>query len=557
MTDLLTYINVNLLGLKPFHLNVVKVPLITLSILTVIWLLVDRRAGQRLASWSSRFEAAPPKTHRYLAFVLIAVWTAFLCFLKIQQHVWMKTGIDLAIYTNVAWHMVHGPIFYDAILYQNILGGHFSPIYLVIGAFYRLYEHPATLMVIQSLGLGVGAIALYLIALRHLGRSVWAVVVLLLYLSHSYLHIAHHIEFHTNLLAIPTLLWMLYFVDRGNQAMVLLLAALALSIEEVLPPAVVGVGLYLAAFRPGMRIVGWVCAVTAAVYFVVVVGIVMPAINQEPGGHLLWVRYSHLGASFGDALLNIALHPFWALGQALMEGSKWYYVLAFFGSLAFIPLLAWRQVWLTAPPLLMMLFNQSPSQYKLGFHYSATALPLLYYGLVYGMGKARELLRNWLPAAENHLRIACGILALLVGFNVSQSPGYDLAHVDPPYVTAARTAISAIPDGASVAGSGYIVAQLANRHLICYIAWEPGKLCKWGAPEFVILELTEENNARVPQARQYKYLETLVTDLGYTVVQWRNDIVVLHGQERLGPEFAPTTPDYSSNARSGRARMMG
>ncbi len=542
---------------KPIHLNMVKVPLLVMIGLMLLWLAVDRRAGQRLAVWSSQFEAMRPETQRRLMLTLIVIWTAFLCYLKIQQHVLMKTGMDLAYYANVAWHMVHARSFYVALFDQSTLGLHFSPIYLVIGAFYRLYEHPATLMVIQSLGLGAGAVALYLIAVRRLGYSIWAVAVLLLYLSHSYLHIAHHFQFHTKVLAIPTILWMLYFVDRSHRTMVLVLAALALSIEEAVAPAVVGVGLYLAAFRPGMRIVGCVCAVAAGLYFVVVVGVVMPDINRESSGHLLWARYAHLGPSFGEALTNIALHPLWALDQALVKGSRWYYATAFFASLGFLPLLAWRQALLTVLPLLIMLINQSPSQYKLGFHYSAPALPLLYYTLVYGMEKFRELFRSWTAGLETRLRLGSGIFALLVGFNVTQTPGYDLAHVDLRYLEAARIARSAIPDGASVAGSGYIVAQLANRHLVCYIAWEPGKLCTWGAPEFVILELGEKLYPNISLARQYKYLESLVAGLGYTVVQWSNDIVILHGKERLGPEFAPTTPDYLSNARPELGRMTG
>lgn len=543
MGSLALHLHDIVVGGKPVHFNIVKTPLIAIAAMILLWLLVDRRAGQRLASWSSRFDATSPGTQRRLMLALIVAWTAFLCYLKVQRHVWLRTGFDLSIYTNVAWHMVHGPAFYDAMLDRNILGGHFSPIFLLIGVFYRLYEDPSTLMVIQSLGLGAGAVALYLIAVRQLGHSGWAVAVLLLYLSHSYLHIAHNTEFHTIMLGIPTLLWMLYFVDRGNRTMVLLLAVLALSIEEVLSAAVVGTGLYLAAFRPGMRIVGWLCAVTAAVYFILVIGVVMPAFNNEVGGHILWGRYAYLGASFGEALVNIAFHPLWALEMAFVKDSKWYYVLAFFGSLGFLPLLAWRQAWLTAPPLLMMLFNQNPTQYKLGFHYSAAALPLLYYALAYGMVTGREVLQQWAPSPPVHLRLACGIIALLVGFNVSQSPGYGLSRIDPEYVAKARGVLSAIPREASVAATGFLVAQLANRHLICWVQWEPNRLCKWGAPEFVILELAEKEDTRIQLARRYKYLESLVTGRGYAVVQWRNDWVILHGKERLGPEFAPTSPD--------------
>ncbi len=517
----------------------VKVGLIALAGLTLLWLLADRRSGQRLARWSSSLERAPQQTHRGLAFVLIVAWTVILCFVKVQQQALIQTGFDLAIYANVAWHMVHGPIFYDAIFDRNILGGHFSPIYLLLGLFYEVYPHPATLMVVQSLGLGLGAVAVYLIAVRRLGYSLWPFGALALYCAHSYLHIAHAKDFHTTLLAIPVLLWMVYGVECGRRVVVVLLGALALTIEEGVPPAVAGVGLYLIAFRAPLRIVGWVCLLMATAYFFVVTAVMMPLLSK-PGSHLLWDRYAHLGGSVKEALINLVTHPLWAVQQAVIVDNKWFYLLAFFGSLGFVPLLAWRESLLTTLPLLAMILSRNPGQYKLGFHYAAPALPYLYYAMVHGVRVARKHLSVWIPSMEIRSRVAVGVVAALVGFNVSQFPSYDLTRIDHDYVIAARQVLSVIPDGASVAASGALVPQLVNRHLVCYVQWEPGRLCEWGAPTFVMLDLGERRSQAVPLSMRRQYVTSLVNGLGYVIVRDQGDFVILQGRERLGHEFAPS-----------------
>ena len=241
---------------------------------------------------------------------------------------------------------------------------------------------------------------------------------------------------------------------------------------------------------------------------------------------MLWDRYAHLGGSLREAVINLLTHPLWAVQQAIMVDRKWYY------------LLAWRESLLTALPLLAMVFSQNPGQYKLGFHYSAAALPLLYYAFVHGLRIVRERLVMWIPARDARSRVVTAAVAVLVGFNVSQSPSYDLTHIDHEYVAAVQKTLSAIPEGASVAATGALVPQLVNRHLVCYVKWTPGQLCEWGAPAFVVLDLGRRL-PEIPLPTRERYLHSLVDGLGYTIVRQQDDLVILHGQERLGAQFAP------------------
>ena len=89
-------------------------------------------------------------------------FTAVLIYLRVRQYFELQTMYDMTVEANVAWHMVHGPWFFNAIDNDSFLGGHFSPVFVLIGLVYRFAEHPITLLGIQSVAFGLGSVAVYL-----------------------------------------------------------------------------------------------------------------------------------------------------------------------------------------------------------------------------------------------------------------------------------------------------------------------------------------------------------------------------------------------------------
>src|SRR3989442_12312456 len=71
-------------------------------------------AGQRLASWSSRFDAMSPDTQRRLRLALIVPRTPFLCYLKDHRLVRLMTWLDPNRDANVAWLMIQGTLSFDS-----------------------------------------------------------------------------------------------------------------------------------------------------------------------------------------------------------------------------------------------------------------------------------------------------------------------------------------------------------------------------------------------------------------------------------------------------------
>jgi len=78
----------------------------------------------------------------------------------------------------------------------NYIGDHFSPIFYLVVPFYALYPDAKTLLVLQSLALGIGAIPVYLLARSKTGSAPLAVVLSIVYLLYPALHGVNTFDFH-------------------------------------------------------------------------------------------------------------------------------------------------------------------------------------------------------------------------------------------------------------------------------------------------------------------------------------------------------------------------
>jgi uncharacterized membrane protein len=478
MADLLTYVNITWLGLKPFHLNLFKAGIIILCVAAGMGLFLSKATVKQMMAVVVRLNSMSMSQHRKAAWMLGAAFAAFLIHLRIRQYFELQTMWDMAVEANVAWHMVHGPWFFNSLDNDSFLGGHFSPVFVLIGLAYRLVEHPLTLLVIQSVALGIGAVAVYYLALLRCIHSSLACVAVLLYVSNPYVHHGNAHDFHLSPLTIPAVLWMLVFVESGKQGLAAAAAFLAFSIEESILLPLAGCGLYLAAFRPGWRLFGTGLALCAVIYFVLIIKVVFPIFSPYPE-LFFWHRYANLGTDLTDALIHLLRNPIWAGYETLFARNQYVYLLYFLVSVAFLPLFAWREACLLVVPLSIMFLSQNAGMNKLGFHYSVPALPFLFFGVVHGLSNVVRLIERRWSSAQLRWNIVLAGMLFLIALNTYRSPGYDIGATDPKYSAAAFEIASLVPSDAGVATDVRLAPLLINRHRICKTNVIAGALCDW------------------------------------------------------------------------------
>lgn len=548
MVDLLTYINVNLLGVKPFHLNFFKSGIIIFCILTGVWLLASKAITTHAIAMVARLNSMGVYRHRVFAWSLGSIFTAFLVYLRFRQYFELQTMWDMAVEANVAWHMVHGPWFFNSLDNTSFLGGHFSPVFLLIGLVYRLIEHPLTLLVIQSVAFGLGAVAVYYLALLRCHQAALALLAVALYMVNPYIHHSNAHDFHMSPLAIPSVLWMFVFIESGKQGLAATAAVLAFSVEESILLPLAGFGLYLVAFRPGWRIFGVVLATCAVAYFCLIIKVLFPIFSPNHG-LFFWDRYANLGTDLNDALLHLLGSPLWAAMETLVSRNQYVYLLYFLIPVAFLPLFSWREACLIAIPLSIMFLSQNSGMNKLGFHYSAPTLPFLFFGVVHGLARvARFVEDKWLLTHQRWSVIFAAVL-FMTALNTYRSPGYDIGATDPKFSASAFQSVSLVPSEASVATDVRFAPLLINRHHICKIGAIPGVLCDWTiaggsapsdqeagnrgteprwVPEYVLIGL-EPGNTPIMKVQQHReYIAWLTTVQGYEEISTQNGIMLFH-----------------------------
>jgi uncharacterized membrane protein len=536
MVDLLTYVNVNVLGLKAFHLNLFKGGMIALLVTIGVSILATDRAFQRLLYFARRLNAATLQQQYMMGWGVGAVFTGFLIYLRVRQYFELQTMYDMTVEANVAWHMVHGPWFFNSLDHDSFLGGHFSLVFVLIGAIYRWAEHPITLLIIQCLALGGGAVAVYYLALaRQITTSV-ALLAMGLYMFNPYIHHISAHDFHLSPLAIPSILWMLYFIDSTQRWKAGMMALLSFTVEESILLPLVGVGLYLVAFRPQWRMFGLGLAFLSLTYFVVITKVLMPMF--VPGqGLFFWDRYANLGSSLHDAIRHLLSHPVWAATEALIRRNQYVYLLYFLLPVVFLPLLSLQEAALIIAPLTIMFLSQDPGMYKLGFHYSALALPFLFYGVVYGLSKLPNY-QFWPRLWHKHGRIVLSGVFLLLALNTYRSPGYDLGQTDPQFASSAFELSRLVPPDASVATDLRFGPLVANRHHICRISARPGEVCVWQVevlsgpnwtkplwePQYILIGAEPGKTTTEKSNEQAQYAKWLTGSKGYQEIRSENGI---------------------------------
>lgn len=246
----------------------------------------------------------------------------------------------------------------------------YLPLYALV---YALWPSPATLLVIQSLGLLAGAavFACYWRA-ANAGSTIWAWLVYLLALPVWYSNLFDfHFE-HLLFVFIP-----LFFLTAGHYrgrfrpVLLVLVAAAIAAVKEPYALTAAMLGLYLC-LRRREWLTGLLILALSAGYFLVVTQVVIPYFSGGDELGVLWAEaYGHLGRTPSEMAVTLAKAPLLALGTLVDDGGKIAYVAALVAGLALLPLLAPREAMVALPVLLPSLLSHNPNHYAIGHQYTA------------------------------------------------------------------------------------------------------------------------------------------------------------------------------------------
>jgi len=439
-----------------------------------------------LRRWLGRRLSSPPS---WLPITLVTgiylSYSASLARFALIDHrnIWTQV-FDLGIYDNILWRTLHGDFLGSSVIpYGKHWAAHFDPILALLVPIYALAPNAETLLIVQAFWLGLGVFPLYLLA-KHRLRSRWVGVVLaLLYALHPALHGVNMFDFHSLALAIPLMMWAVYFVSRRSLWLWPTLALL-LACREDMALLSCFIGAYALLERRPRTALTIICVsltYLAFVKFAVMADSGLMMSGDKVYGYAAFYSEMIPIADEGvrGLLLNLVSNPIHAL-QVLCKEEKLRFLVQLFLPLLFLPLVGGRARVLWLYGLVFIGLASRPNMFALNFQYSSVLFPMLFMATpeaLARLGENRRLegagisTRRLRPALLTGMLMASLLVSWKFGVFVENDAfmaGWQPLTREPDErmrlrADRVREMVAAIPADAKVSATSEIGPQLSNR----------------------------------------------------------------------------------------------
>jgi len=431
-----------------------------------------------------------------VVWIFVAAYIILFSFLSIiRYYSFITNAWDLGELSQSMWTTLHGGgIFQNNVVFDSEFHVHFRPILFLLLPIYAIFESPVTLLVLQSILIGLAAVPLYWIAKQEL-KSKIAIVFPILYLLYPALHGVNWFDFHPESF-VPLFIFLAFFYYKNNKfSRYFLFVVLALMTKEDVSLVVISLGLYFLILNRKSLFKHPVSKEVLMPLATVCIGVIWLAASLriiqyflQAGGYGALTsggyvhtknEYARLGGDGGllNVIKTIVTNPV-LFFQVLFSdyGTKLIYLIALFLPVAFLPLLDYSAI-LFLPSLLEFLLASSPNYYSIYYQYPSLLIPGIFIAAIYGMKRLRCLkplnhagtfnLRRLYKHSKLFLLslglISVAIFSLFPG--ITQNPGawnFGALGFGHHNMLLFRS-ISYIPANASVLTQGDIFPQVSDR----------------------------------------------------------------------------------------------
>ncbi|HEY4385220.1 MAG TPA: DUF2079 domain-containing protein [Ktedonobacteraceae bacterium] len=544
-------------------------------------------------------EPMPRSRLFWLGFGMVTVIVLLFCsyftlYMLTQHDAFLTNAEDLGIMDQAIWNTVHGDMLHMTIC--NIISDtncvtpagytrfaiHFEPILFPISWIYFFWPSPKTLLVIQTVVVGLGAYPAFLLARLRLRSEMAGVAIALLYLLYPALQQAVVYDFHAVTLAAAFLMFMFYFMYTRRTVWMFVFALLAMACKEEMPLVILMFGLWIFVFQRRWKSALGLIALSGA-WFALSFGYIIPHFSPT-GKHLLISRYNgatDLVKQYG--ILHLLRHPHLFLQPYLLDYSHAAYLHILLAPAGYIPLpgdlpslyLLFFAPWIVVislPSFVINLLSSSDNMYSGLFQYNAEIVPVLVFAAIEAMvlilwvaqlvlarlsaWKSAKVTENEAALEvprrrwENSRMLQSGLLVLLISFSVFSAMRLDFTfHGQMPFAYGyqwpqetkhsdlAQKFIDMIPAGASVSAQTKLVPHLSQRKYIYMFPYGVDH----AESEYILLDVTGDVYPFYGSTDYIREVKTVLRSGKYGIEAAQDGYLLLK-RGLPAPSLAPYTP---------------
>lgn len=282
------------------------------------------------------------KYHYPLLWLMIGLYIITFSSICIYKYInFGYNGLDLAIFNQVFYNSAHGQLFVSSIHEPSYLGDHFKPIILLLLPFYLLYQSPITLLIIQTIFLGLAAWPLYLIAKKIFQKPQYYLLMPFAYLFNPFIHNINLYEFHLVPISIFLIFFAYYFYQKEKFYPFITFIILALMTREDVTLFIFCFALFILVdcYKKKKKILwSWVATLLILSIFWFLAALKIIASFNPGGNYKFLFYYSWLGNSIPEIIKNIFVHPLIIINH-LLTYTNLEMILGFLTPFLFLPLL--------------------------------------------------------------------------------------------------------------------------------------------------------------------------------------------------------------------------
>jgi len=377
---------------------------------------------------------------------------------------YQEARLDLGNMVQAIWSTAHGHLLdvTSPTGHQvSRLGTHVDPFLILLVPLWWVWSSPIALLVFQALAVSSGAVPVYWLARKHLDSERAAAhfaFAYLLFTATQFNAFTPTTGFHSISVAVPLLLFAIWFLDEHKLLPFTTLALLAAMTKEEVPAAIACLGIWYAVTK-GRRLAGWSIAAFGVAALLVNFLVVIPHFSPS-GVDPFAARYGAIGAT-PRGVLHTAAHDPLAFVHTVATWHKLIFVALvlapFLGLWLLEPLLALG----AAPDLAINLLSSKPEQTTIQFHYTAGIVPFVVAASIFGAAKLKRH-----PDRVSFYALAGA--ACMALYSPIYFTGHDIrAAVGGSASRDAKTAaLRMIPAGVPVSASNQLSAYLSARKRI-------------------------------------------------------------------------------------------